>query len=60
MEEGASRDVITMSKRTPFNTTNKFRAHKRWERGDFGTVVDWRSSLIAEATSWGLAKGADH
>jgi 2-haloacid dehalogenase len=23
----------------------------------FGTVVDWRSSVIAEATSWGKAKG---
>ena len=23
----------------------------------FGTVVDWRSSVIAEATSWGNAKG---
>ena len=23
----------------------------------FGTVVDWRSSIIAEATSWGKAKG---
>ena len=23
----------------------------------FGTVVDWRSSVIAEATSWGQAKG---
>jgi 2-haloacid dehalogenase len=23
----------------------------------FGTVVDWRSSLIAEATKWGKAKG---
>ena len=23
----------------------------------FGTVVDWRSSVIAEATSWGRAKG---
>ena len=23
----------------------------------FGTVVDWRSSVIAEATSWGVAKG---
>jgi hypothetical protein len=22
----------------------------------FGTVVDWRSSVIAEATSWGKAK----
>ena len=25
----------------------------------FGTVVDWRSSVIAEATSWGAAKGLD-
>lgn len=23
----------------------------------FGTVVDWRGSVIAEATSWGKAKG---
>jgi 2-haloacid dehalogenase len=23
----------------------------------FGTVVDWRSSVLAEATSWGKAKG---
>ena len=23
----------------------------------FGTVVDWRSSVIAEATTWGEAKG---
>ena len=23
----------------------------------FGTVVDWRSSVIAEATKWGRAKG---
>jgi 2-haloacid dehalogenase len=23
----------------------------------FGTVVDWRSSVIAEATNWGKAKG---
>src|SRR6202453_2466241 len=23
----------------------------------FGTVVDWRGSAIAEATSWGKAKG---
>lgn len=23
----------------------------------FGTVVDWRSSVIAEATSWGKARG---
>ena len=23
----------------------------------FGTVVDWRSSVIAEATGWGVAKG---
>ena len=23
----------------------------------FGTVVDWRSSVIAEATTWGKAKG---
>jgi len=23
----------------------------------FGTVVDWRSSVVAEATSWGKAKG---
>ena len=23
----------------------------------FGTVVDWRTSVIAEATSWGVAKG---
>ena len=23
----------------------------------FGTVVDWRSSIIADATSWGKAKG---
>src|SRR5215469_10706227 len=23
----------------------------------FGTVVDWRSSVIAEATRWGQAKG---
>jgi 2-haloacid dehalogenase len=25
----------------------------------FGTVVDWRSSVIAEATSWGKVKGLD-
>jgi len=24
---------------------------------EFGTVVDWRSSVIAEATNWGKAKG---
>ena len=23
----------------------------------FGTVVDWRSSVIAEALTWGKAKG---
>jgi hypothetical protein len=23
----------------------------------FGTVMDWRSSVIAEATTWGKAKG---
>jgi len=23
----------------------------------FGTVVDWRSSVLAEATTWGKAKG---
>jgi 2-haloacid dehalogenase len=25
----------------------------------FGTVVDWRSSVIAEATNWGRIKGLD-
>lgn len=25
----------------------------------FGTVVDWRNSIIAEATAWGKAKGLD-
>jgi 2-haloacid dehalogenase len=25
----------------------------------FGTVVDWRSSVIAEATNWGRVKGLD-
>jgi len=26
----------------------------------FGTVVDWRSSIVAEATAWGKAKGIQH
>src|SRR5580692_8895832 len=25
----------------------------------FGTVVDWRSSVIAEATNWGRVKGTE-
>ena len=26
----------------------------------FGTVVDWRSSIVADATAWGKAKGIQH
>lgn len=46
-----------MSAREPQKVTPELAKVKACVFDTFGTVVDWRSSVIAEATGWGKTKG---
>jgi 2-haloacid dehalogenase len=49
--------IRTMTAREPHRVNPELTNVKACVFDTFGTVVDWRSSVIAEATGWGKAKG---